>query len=161
MRVTDLPQFHSTSLITSEAKNQWTFSQCCKMNYICKVWTTYKIFIKFKKIFLKRSFFLSFSNEEWKRKRQQVHRTFGWLMLTTLIVPKTPLPNYRAPPFYQSSCSMKVIYCFAAVEQTDAQLEYELRRADVICVVYAVDDEDTLDSVTDHWLPFIRSVFIK
>jgi hypothetical protein len=26
----------------------------------------------------------------------------------------------------------------------------------VVCVVYAVDDEDTLDSVTDHWLPLLR-----
>ena len=43
-----------------------------------------------------------------------------------------------------------------AVEQSDAQLELELRKADVVCVVYAVDDEDTLDSVTDHWLPFIE-----
>lgn len=32
----------------------------------------------------------------------------------------------------------------------------ELRKADVVCIVYAVDDEDTLDSVTDHWLPFIE-----
>ena len=35
-------------------------------------------------------------------------------------------------------------------------LEMEIRRADVVAVVYAVDDEDTLDSVTDHWLPFIQ-----
>eukprot|EP00095_Tigriopus_kingsejongensis_P010112 maker-scaffold152_size304267-snap-gene-2.26 protein:Tk10112 transcript:maker-scaffold152_size304267-snap-gene-2.26-mRNA-1 annotation:"mitochondrial rho gtpase isoform x3" len=35
-------------------------------------------------------------------------------------------------------------------------LEMEIRRADVIAVVYAVDDEDTLDSVTDHWLPFVQ-----
>ena len=26
----------------------------------------------------------------------------------------------------------------------------------MVCIVYAVDDEDTLDSVTDHWLPFVR-----
>ena len=45
---------------------------------------------------------------------------------------------------------------YLAVEQSDAQLELELRKADVVCVVYAVDDEDTLDSVTDHWLPFIE-----
>ena len=32
----------------------------------------------------------------------------------------------------------------------------ELKKADVVCIVYAVDDEDTLDSVTDHWLPFIE-----
>ena len=47
-------------------------------------------------------------------------------------------------------------FLYLAVEQSDAQLELELRKADVVCVVYAVDDEDTLDSVTDHWLPFIE-----
>ena len=44
---------------------------------------------------------------------------------------------------------------YSAVEQTDSQLELELKRSHVICIVYAVDDEDSLDSVTDHWLPFI------
>ena len=29
-------------------------------------------------------------------------------------------------------------------------------QADVVCVVYAVDDEDSLDSVTEHWLPLLR-----
>jgi hypothetical protein len=32
------------------------------------------------------------------------------------------------------------------MEQSDAQLEMELRKSDVVCIVYAVDDEDTLDS---------------
>jgi Ras family protein T1 len=45
---------------------------------------------------------------------------------------------------------------YSSVEQSDSMLEMEIRRADVVSVVYAVDDEDTLDSVTDHWLPFIR-----
>jgi len=45
---------------------------------------------------------------------------------------------------------------YSAMDQTDAVLEAELRRSHVVCIVYAVDDEDTLDSVTDHWLPFIR-----
>ncbi len=35
-------------------------------------------------------------------------------------------------------------------------LEMELRRADAVAVVYAVDDADTLESVTDHWLPLVR-----
>lgn len=50
----------------------------------------------------------------------------------------------------------KIVTCFAAVEQTDAMLEEEIKRSNAICVVYAVDDEDSLDSVTDHWLPLIR-----
>ena len=45
---------------------------------------------------------------------------------------------------------------YSAVEQSDSMLEMEIRRADVVSVVYAVDDEDTLDSVTEHWLPFVR-----
>jgi len=45
---------------------------------------------------------------------------------------------------------------YSSVEQTDSMLEAELAKADVICVVYAVDDEDSLDSVTEHWLPLLR-----
>ncbi|XP_068248108.1 mitochondrial Rho GTPase isoform X1 [Palaemon carinicauda] len=42
-------------------------------------------------------------------------------------------------------------------EQSVDQLRGEVNHADVICIVYSVDDEDTLDRVTGHWLPFIRS----
>ncbi|KAG0710818.1 Mitochondrial Rho GTPase [Chionoecetes opilio] len=42
-------------------------------------------------------------------------------------------------------------------EQNVEQLRAELNRSDVICVVYSVEDEDTLDRVTGHWLPLIRS----
>ena len=34
-----------------------------------------------------------------------------------------------------------------ALEQTEEQLLAEVLRAHVICVIYAVDDEDTLDKV--------------
>lgn len=42
-------------------------------------------------------------------------------------------------------------------EQSGEQLRAEVNRSDVICVVYSVEDEDTLDRVTGHWLPLIRS----
>lgn len=42
-------------------------------------------------------------------------------------------------------------------EQSVDQLRSEINRSDVICVVYSVEDEDTLDRVTCHWLPLIRS----
>ncbi|TRY68974.1 hypothetical protein TCAL_08636 [Tigriopus californicus] len=45
---------------------------------------------------------------------------------------------------------------FSSLEQSDSMLEMEIKKADVIALVYAVDDEDTLDSVTDHWLPFVH-----
>nr|CAD7450850.1 unnamed protein product [Timema bartmani] len=41
-------------------------------------------------------------------------------------------------------------------EQSDDALADEIQRAHVICVVYSVDDDDTLDKVTTRWLPFIR-----
>jgi len=45
---------------------------------------------------------------------------------------------------------------YSSAEQNDSQLEVQLEKADVVCIVYAVDDEDSLDSVTDHWLPLLR-----
>jgi hypothetical protein len=65
--------------------------------------------------------------------------------------------HLRWAPYHQfKRLHFECFFLVSAVEQSDSQLEYEVRRADVICCVYAVDDEDTLDSVTDHWLPFIR-----
>ncbi|XP_057325248.1 mitochondrial Rho GTPase isoform X1 [Microplitis mediator] len=45
---------------------------------------------------------------------------------------------------------------YSATEQTDDQLKEEIQKAHVICVVYAVDDDDTLDRVANYWLPLIR-----
>lgn len=45
---------------------------------------------------------------------------------------------------------------YSSLEQTEEQLLAEVLRAHVICVIYAVDDEDTLDKVTDYWLPLVR-----
>lgn len=42
------------------------------------------------------------------------------------------------------------------MEQTELQLCEQLRRAHVICLVYSVEDDDTLLRVTSYWLPFIR-----
>jgi Ras family protein T1 len=42
------------------------------------------------------------------------------------------------------------------MEQTDDQLAEEIQKAHVICVVYSVDDEDTLNRAVSYWLPLIR-----
>lgn len=47
-------------------------------------------------------------------------------------------------------------WTIAAAEQTDDQLAEEIQKAHVICVVYSVDDEDTLDRAASYWLPLIR-----
>ncbi|XP_015605375.1 mitochondrial Rho GTPase isoform X3 [Cephus cinctus] len=45
---------------------------------------------------------------------------------------------------------------YSAAEQTDDQLSEEIQKAHVICVVYSVEDEDTLDRAATYWLPLIR-----
>ncbi|XP_068153496.1 mitochondrial Rho GTPase isoform X1 [Drosophila tropicalis] len=46
---------------------------------------------------------------------------------------------------------------FSSVEQTDEALSAEINKAHVVCIVYAVDDDDSLDRITSHWLPLIRA----
>lgn len=43
-----------------------------------------------------------------------------------------------------------------ALEQNEDSLAEEIQKSHVICVVYAVDDENSLDRITSHWLPLIR-----
>ncbi|XP_076169403.1 mitochondrial Rho GTPase isoform X1 [Ptiloglossa arizonensis] len=45
---------------------------------------------------------------------------------------------------------------YSAAEQTEDQLTDEIQKAHVICVVYSVVDEDTLDKAATYWLPLIR-----
>ena len=45
---------------------------------------------------------------------------------------------------------------YSAAEQTEDQLTDEIQKAHVICVVYSVVDEDTLDRAVTYWLPLIR-----
>lgn len=45
---------------------------------------------------------------------------------------------------------------FSTVEQTDEHLTEEIQKANVVCVVYAVDDEESLEQITSYWLPLIR-----
>lgn len=47
-------------------------------------------------------------------------------------------------------------FVFTAAEQTEDQLTDEIQKAHVICVVYSVVDEDTLDRAATYWLPLIR-----
>lgn len=45
---------------------------------------------------------------------------------------------------------------YSAVEQTDENLTEEIQKANVVCVVYAVDDEESMEQITTYWLPLIR-----
>ncbi|XKL68174.1 hypothetical protein PGB90_003665 [Kerria lacca] len=47
-----------------------------------------------------------------------------------------------------------VDYCEA--EQTEEQLIEEIQRAHVICIIYSVTEEKTLNRVSSYWLPLIK-----
>lgn len=47
---------------------------------------------------------------------------------------------------------------YSAVEQNEEQLNEQIKRASVICVVYSVDDEDSLGRVSSYWMPLIRQI---
>lgn len=44
----------------------------------------------------------------------------------------------------------------AAAEQPDYALQDEINKAHVVCVVYSVEDEQSLERISSHWLPLIR-----
>ena len=44
---------------------------------------------------------------------------------------------------------------YSSSEQTDVELNEQIKHASVICVIYAVDD-DSIDRISSHWLPLIR-----
>lgn len=41
------------------------------------------------------------------------------------------------------------------------QLEAEIRKAHVICIVYAIDDPNTFNRLSLYWLPYIRSLGVN
>jgi Ras family protein T1 len=40
---------------------------------------------------------------------------------------------------------------YSSIEQSDEQLGEEIQKAHVVCVVYAVDDENSLDRISSYW----------
>lgn len=45
---------------------------------------------------------------------------------------------------------------YSVVEQSDEQLIDQIKRASVICVIYAVDNDDSFERISSYWLPLIR-----
>ncbi|XP_065174098.1 mitochondrial Rho GTPase isoform X2 [Atheta coriaria] len=47
---------------------------------------------------------------------------------------------------------------YSSADQSEDDLNDQIKRASVICVVYAVDDDDTIERISSFWLPRIREV---
>ena len=50
---------------------------------------------------------------------------------------------------------------FAANAQDRAHLESEIRKAHVICVVYAIDNPLSFDRIPNYWLPYFRQLGVN
>ncbi|XP_069122733.1 mitochondrial Rho GTPase 1-A-like isoform X2 [Argopecten irradians] len=46
---------------------------------------------------------------------------------------------------------------YSSQEQDEDRLQEELDKANVVCIVYSVDDEDSIERITTFWLPYLRS----
>lgn len=44
-----------------------------------------------------------------------------------------------------------------ATEQNEDALHEEINKAHVVCIVYSVEDEKSLDNIIEYWLPLIRN----
>jgi len=44
-----------------------------------------------------------------------------------------------------------------ALEQSETELMDEILKAHVICIVYAVNDDETIEKIGTYWLPFVRT----
>jgi len=54
-----------------------------------------------------------------------------------------------------------IILLIPAAEQSEEQLFDEINKADVICLVYSVEDDDSLEQVRVHWLPLLRHCNVR
>ncbi|KAH6597773.1 hypothetical protein BASA61_003037 [Batrachochytrium salamandrivorans] len=61
------------------------------------------------------------------------------------------------PEWTRENVTTKIVDSSSRPENKD-QLETEIRKADVICIVYAINRHDTFERVSVHWLPYIRNL---
>ncbi|CAH0555098.1 unnamed protein product [Brassicogethes aeneus] len=45
---------------------------------------------------------------------------------------------------------------YSSSDQNEAELHDQIKRASVVCIIYAVDDEDSIDRISSYWIPLIR-----
>jgi hypothetical protein len=79
----------------------------------------------------------------------------------TLLVNKENKHQCRISPlffFYSSNIFKKKK---PARQEDKEQLETEIRKAHVICIVYAIDNPTTFHGISKYWLPLIRSLGVK
>ncbi|KAJ8660662.1 hypothetical protein O0I10_003710 [Lichtheimia ornata] len=72
------------------------------------------------------------------------------------LVPEVTIPPEVTP----ENVTMHITDSSARPEHRE-QLEAEIRKAHVICIVYAIDDPNTFNRLPLYWLPYIRSLGVN
>ncbi|KAF9182882.1 ERMES complex Ca(2+)-binding regulatory GTPase gem1 [Haplosporangium sp. Z 11] len=72
------------------------------------------------------------------------------------VVPEVTIPPEVTP----DNVTTHIVDTSTRPEYRDA-LEMEIRKAHVICIVYAIDDPVTFNRLGGHWLPYIRSLGVN
>jgi Ras family protein T1 len=68
------------------------------------------------------------------------------------------VPEFRiSPESSREKVTTRIIDSSSRVENK-SQLELEIKKADVLCIVYAIDRMDTFYRISEFWLPYIRCV---
>lgn len=72
------------------------------------------------------------------------------------LVPEVTIPPEVTP----ENVTMHITDSSARPEHRE-QLEAEIRKAHVICIVYAIDDPNTFNRLPLYWLSYIRSLGVN
>ncbi|KAJ2845885.1 ERMES complex Ca(2+)-binding regulatory GTPase gem1, partial [Coemansia brasiliensis] len=67
------------------------------------------------------------------------------------VVPEVTIPPEVTP----EKVTTHIIDTSSSSEDHEV-MERELRKANVVCIVYAVDDRNSFQQVHEHWLPFLQ-----
>ncbi|KAI9592050.1 mitochondrial Rho 1 [Syncephalis fuscata] len=71
------------------------------------------------------------------------------------------VPEVTIPPEITPENVTTHIVDSSARPENKSHLENEIRKAHVICMVYAIDDMLTFDHIPQYWLPYIRSLGVS
>lgn len=86
------------------------------------------------------------SSRSYARECNYIHRRFGMYVCRT---------------HYCSARSLTSSNMCTGLEQDRPHLEAEIRKAHVICVVYAIDNPHTFDRIPTYWLPYFRQLGVN
>ncbi|CAG8461994.1 8997_t:CDS:10 [Acaulospora morrowiae] len=71
------------------------------------------------------------------------------------------VPEVTIPPEVTPENVVTHIVDSSARAEYREQLETEIRKAHVICIVYSVDDQHTFNRLASYWLPYIRGLGVN